>query len=137
MAKKRDRNINIDPNIIIPDKHPKNQENPNAYFDWHPSWNFSKSDFEHSKWSIKKSDIFKEIIPKLVSFEQRKWSSIISDKKHNHWIECGAFSKEAQKRLAELKMYRDELFSLHLTGTLRLFGYIENGIFFDCYLINR
>lgn len=108
----------------------KIREKPESYFDWTPSWSFSKCDFEYEKWSLKKSDIFTEIIPKLISFERRKWSDIVSDKKHNHWINYEELSKEAQSRLSEIKLYYDALFSLRLTGTLRLFGYIENGIFY-------
>lgn len=74
--------------------------------------------------------IINEIMPKLVSFEQRKWSDIISDNKHNYWINCWKLSKEAQNRLNEIKLYYDSLFSLRLTGTLILFGYIENGVFY-------
>ena len=132
MSKKQNNKIiKIDPkNEPLNEKVPKQRENPNSYFDWSPSWSFSRCDFEHEKWSLKLSNIYEEIIPKLISFEQRKWSDIISDKKRNHWIDCADFSKEAQKRLEERKIYYDELFSLRLTGTLRLFGYIENGIYY-------
>ena len=132
MSKKHNNKIiKIDPkNEPLNEKVPKQRENPNSFFDWSPSWSFSRCDFEHEKWSLKLSNIYEEIIPKLISFEQRKWSDIISDKKHNHWIDCADFSKEAQKRLKERKIYYDELFSLRLTGTLRLFGYIENGIYY-------
>lgn len=131
MSKKHNNKIiKIDSkNEPLNEKVPKQRENPNSFFDWSPSWSFSRCDFEHEKWSLKLSNIYEEIIPKLISFEQRKWSDIISDKKHNHWIDCADFSKEAQKRLEERKIYYDELFSLRLTGTLRLFGYIENGIY--------
>lgn len=74
--------------------------------------------------------MFEEIIPKLISFEGRQWSEILQDKKHNHWISCSKLIKEAQDRLDELHLQYDELFSLRLTGRLRLFGYIENGIFY-------
>lgn len=129
MSKKR--NIKIEANVSAsPERKLKIRENPDSYFDQKPSWNFSKCDLEHTKWTIRNSDIFFEIIPKLISFEQRKWGDIISDKKHNHWISYEKLSKEAQDRLIEIKLYYDALFSLRLTGTMRLFGYIENGIFY-------
>ena len=129
MSKKR--NIKIETGInSSPERQLKIRENPDSYFNWRPSWNFSKCDLEHHKWSLKKSNMFSEIIPKLISFEQRNWGDIVSDKKHNHWIECEKLSKPAQNRLIELKIYYESLFSLRLTGTLRLFGYIENGIFY-------
>lgn len=108
----------------------KISENPNSYFDSNPSWSFKKCDLENQKWSLKKSDIFTDIIPKLISFERRKWGDIISDNYHNHWISYEDLSKEAQERLNELNLYYDALFSLRLTNTLRLFGYIENGVFY-------
>lgn len=129
MSKKR--NIKIDSNINISGKRtPKNRENPDSYLSMHPSWKFSKSDLQHEKWSLLKSDFFNEIFPKLIDFERRTWSDIVSDKKHNHWIDTSKLIKEAQDRLIELKIFYDELFSLRLTGTLRIFGYIENGVYY-------
>lgn len=48
-------------------------------------------------------------------------------------IDYEKLSKEAQNRLSEIKLYYDSLFSLRLTGTLRLFGYIENSIFYTIW----
>ena len=132
MSKKHNNKIiKIDPkNEPLNEKVPKQRENPNSYFDWSPSWSFSRCDFEHEKWSLKLSNIYEEIIPKLISFEQRKWSDIISDKKHNHWIDCADFSKEAQNRITSIPQSFDALFSLRLTGTFRLFGFIEDGVYY-------
>ena len=112
MSKKHNNKIiKIDPkNEPLNEKVPKQRENPNSYFDWSPSWSFSRCDFEHEKWSLKLSNIYEEIIPKLISFEQRKWSDIISDKKHNHWIDCADFSKEAQKGLKKEKYIMTSFF---------------------------
>ncbi|MBR1592139.1 MAG: hypothetical protein IJ666_03925 [Ruminococcus sp.] len=130
MAKSKKR-VKIDENIKISVKRqPKSRENPDSYFDYYPSWSFSKCDFEHEKWSLKKSDFLNEILDKLISFERRKWSDIVNDDKHNHWIDCKDFSKEAKKRLEELNLHYDQLFSLRLTGTLRLFGYIQDGVYY-------
>ena len=80
MSKKR--NIKIETGInSSPERQLKIRENPDSYFNWRPSWNFSKCDLEHHKWSLKKSNMFSEIIPKLISFEQRNWGDIVSDKK--------------------------------------------------------
>ena len=111
-------------------KEPRIRENPESYFGWKPSWCFSKCDFQHEKWSLQKAPILEEIIPKLIMFESRTWGEIVSDKKHNHWIDVEEFSKPAQERMMELNLYYDSLFSLRLTGKLRLFGYIENGVFY-------
>lgn len=111
-------------------KKPKQANVPTAYFDWNPSWNFSRCDFDHETWSLNKSDIFKDVIPKLSNFERQKWKEIMQDKKHNHWINSSQFIKAAQDRIIEKKWYYDELFSLRLGGRMRLFGYIENGIYY-------
>ena len=101
------------------------------YYKWKPSWNFSICDFEHEAWSLKTSkDIYSEVIDKLVSFENMRWKDIIvRDKDKNHWITCDKLSKPAQKRIRDKQWEYSELFSLRLSGKLRLFGYIENGIF--------
>ncbi len=129
MSKKR--SIKIENNLDISSKRiPKNIEDPNSYYSKHPSWNFSKSDLQHEKWTLNHSDFLKEILPKLIDFERRTWNDIVLDKKHNHWIYTDKLIKEAQNRMIELKLYYDQLFSLRLTGTLRLFGYIENGSYY-------
>lgn len=110
-------------------KIPKVKQNPESYFDATPAWCFSKSD-NYEKWSILQADFFSAILPKLISFEQRTWSDIISDKKHNHWIRCEDFSKEAQERLNAIPQSTDSLFSLRLSGMLRLFGFIEDGVYY-------
>lgn len=123
--------IGIDKNALPSgERKPKYTENPDSYFSMHPSWNFSKNDLQHPKWSLNKSDFFNDILPKLINFERRTWGKIVSDKKHNHWIDAYKLIKEAQERLIELNFNYDSLFSLHLTGTLRLFGYIENGVYY-------
>lgn len=109
-------------------KEPKNVINPTGYYNQHPSWCFSKCDTD--KWAIHNIDFLKEFLPKLVSLEQRCWSDIISDKKHNHWIDCKDFSKEAQSRISQMPQSYDSLFSLRLSGKLRLFGVIENSVFY-------
>lgn len=111
-------------------KTPKTNVQVDSYYSWNPSWNFSLCDLEHEKWSIIQSKFPSDILPKLISFERRKWSDIINDKKHNHWIECSKFIKEAKERLIELNYNYDSLFSLRLTGRLRLFGIIEYGVFY-------
>lgn len=129
MSKKR--KIKIDENINFSvEREPKYGGNPDSYFSMHPSWNFSKSDLQNTKWSLYNSDFLNEVLPKLIDFERRIWSDIVSDKKHNHWIDTSDLIKEAQDRLIELKIFYDSLFSLRLTGTVRLFGYIENGIYY-------
>lgn len=113
------------------EKTPKALEDPNAYFNKTPSWNFNRCDAEHDNWSLSCcEDIYNNVITKLISFERRTWSDIINDKKHNHWIEASDLSADAQRRLSEKYPEYDRVFSLRLTGKLRLIGTIQGGIFF-------
>lgn len=72
---------------------------------------------------------------KLSSYEGMTWAEIQSASggktkgTNNHFAYISKLDKEAQKRAMELHLDVDELFSLRLTGTLRLYGILENGIF--------
>lgn len=132
MAKKNKCNRSI-PNahLVKDEKLPKNIENPDSYYRRNPTWNFSRCDTNHERWSLAQcDDIFKSIILKLIDFERRTWADIENDKKRNHWIGASDLSHEAQKRLKEKYPEFDKVFSLHLTGTLRLIGYILGGTYF-------
>lgn len=112
-------------------KTPKSVENPNAYFSKKPTWNFSRCDIDHEQWSLSCcKDIFNDIILKLIDFERRTWGEIENDKDHNHWIDATSLSKEAQDRLIQKYPEYDRVFSLRLTGKLRLIGTIQGGVFF-------
>lgn len=126
----KNKQIKFGCDISQNDKIPKVKQNPESYFSKSPSWCFSKCDIGYDKWSIYNSDVINDILPKLISLEQRKWADIISDKKHNHWIKCEDFSKEAQNRITSTPQSFDALFSLRLTGTFRLFGFIEDGVYY-------
>lgn len=112
-------------------KIPKLVENPDAYFSKKTVWNFSRCDIDHVSWSLSCcQNLFNDIILKLIDFERRTWSDIESDKKHNHWIDASDLSPDAQRRLSERYPEYDRVFSLRLTGKLRLIGTIQNGTFF-------
>ncbi|MCM1439936.1 MAG: hypothetical protein NC131_12155 [Roseburia sp.] len=103
-----------------------------GYFDKNPSWRFSKGDDKHGKWSpylVMRNDT-EAFISKLKNFESRLWSDIISDRDRNHFIEIYKLAKCAQKRCDEICLVCDELFSLRLSGRERLFGVIEDGVFY-------
>jgi len=112
-------------------KQPTTNVNPNSYLDKMPTWRFMKIDAEHEKWSIKKCcDFNSDVLDKLVDFEQQTWGDItIHAKKKNHHIDVNHLVREAQKRLEALKIYEDQLFSLRLDGTTRLFGILQDGVF--------
>lgn len=117
-------------------KTPKSLEDPEGYLKKHPVWAFQHCDLEHERWSLLNCNTFYEdIMDKLSSYERMTWAEIQSasggKKKgtNNHFAYISKLDKEAQKRAMELHLDVDELFSLRLTGTLRLYGILENGIF--------
>ncbi|WP_339000479.1 hypothetical protein VNN37_02220 [Lactococcus garvieae] len=94
-----------------------------------PKWRFKKRDCEHETWGL---DITEELLRKLMNFETMTWSQILlKAKKQNHQIKTYTLSKEAQKRLTILKLDDyDEICSLRLDGTHRLYGILdEDGVF--------
>jgi hypothetical protein len=71
-----------------------------------------------------------EIRAKLGNFESMTWNDIVvRAKKRNHTISVARICKEAQLQLASLNLYDlDEVVSLHLTGTERVWGYREGAV---------
>lgn len=68
---------------------------------------------------------------KLSSFESMTWFDILIDsKKFHHIVATEKLSKEAQKRLIEIELDdQDELVSLRLGGTERVWGLREKNAF--------
>lgn len=119
-------------------KTPQTINDANSYLSKVPTWRFNRLDISHPKWSLKNCCNFNDdVLERLVAFERQTWKDItITAKKENHHINISKFIKEAQNRLEELKIDEDELFSLRLSGTERLFGILSDGIFqiiwYDC-----
>lgn len=119
-------------------KATRKQEDRNSYLQKNPTWKFQRADKKHERWSMKNCpDFCADILDKLVDYEGQTWSEITIDaKKQNHHISVSYIIKEAQKRLGELKIIEDELFSLRLNGTCRLYGILTDGVFhiiwYDC-----
>ena len=45
------------------------------------------------------------------------------------WYDIAILCKDAQRRIEELHLDIDQVFSLRLTETLRIYGILENGVF--------
>lgn len=107
----------------------KNCENPNEYYNKNPAWNFHTCDKE--QWSLSQErigdNIWKEIIPHLMAFETNTWQTILGDK--THAIDISGLNKDAQQRLIKLKIEAESLVSLRLTGTHRIYGYMNNAVY--------
>lgn len=82
---------------------------------------------------IKHQFFLTKLFPKLKEFEKLTWDEIEQQqygkegKKKNHPIAKISLTKEAQKRLKELKQDDvDEVYSLRLEGDMRIFGIRED-----------
>jgi len=89
----------------------------------------SEKEFQIILQNIKINIFFSEIYPKLRHFEENTWLKIEKEqygrkgKTKHHSVNISDIDPKAQKRLKELKMDDiDELFSLRLTGKIRIWG---------------
>jgi hypothetical protein len=107
------------------------KESPGSTDHQTPAWQFHRCDEDHSLWgwSKLKENEHLEIIKLLYGFEKMPWNQIKqaaggrSSGTNHHPLPIDGFTKEAQKRLEQLKLDdNDELFSLRLNNTLRLYG---------------
>lgn len=80
--------------------------------------------------SLSENIFWTEVMPKLVHFENQDWNTLVREvygpnkKTKHHNIQISKIIPEAQKRLKELKYDDiDELFSVRLTGKIRLWGF--------------
>lgn len=111
----------------------KQTENPEGYYNLHPSWNFSTCAIDGS-WAFTKESVgeflWDEILPRLKAWESQTWNEIlVGAKKHNHSIDVNALNPCARTRLTENFIEWDSIISLRLTGTHRLYGYITRSVF--------
>ena len=118
-------------------EHPHNRkpvrsEKPNSFYSQNPSWNFSMADpdcWSFTKDHIKDS-IWTDIIPTMQKLETQTWDEIfIHTKKSNHSIAKSNLNKRAIKRIDELQLEADTIYSLRVNSTKRLYGLIDEGVF--------
>lgn len=139
MSKNKKPNITFNPNSGQPrlgressgSQQIRAKENPGTTDHQTPAWQFHRCDEEHSLWGWSKLKDCEhlEIIKSLHAFEKMPWNQIKqaaggrSSGTNSHSLPVDGFIKEAQKRLEQLKLDdNDELFSLRLNNTLRLYG---------------
>ena len=81
-------------------------------------------------WQNIDGEKLKEIQTKLSNYESRTWLEILVDsKKQNHTVPINELSKLARERLTEMKLDDlDELTSLRLSGTERIWGKVNQGV---------
>lgn len=104
--------------------------NPDS-FQGHPiRWSFSLLDMKGPfGWSTCSIQLLEEVLkPRLSSFETMTWAEIEGGQ--NHAIQRSQLSKEAEKRLVEIKRDDiDEVFSLRIDGKKRVIGVRDKDIF--------
>ncbi len=76
---------------------------------------------------VESKTLLLEIVNKLAQYESMTWAKIEGDR--NHFIKIDKIIKPAQLRLQQLRLHDvDQLFSLHLSGTQRVWGIRDNAI---------
>ena len=111
------------------------QYEPDDYLSSHVSWRFSRMD-RGGDWGynqINKNNAWKDVFQKLRDFDSMTWDALLKDRRGksrgnaNHWIPKEKLSKKARDRLNDVKRFDiEEVFSLRLTGKIRIFG-VRNG----------
>ena len=80
---------------------------------------------------IMRNVFFEKIYPKLKDFELNTWDEIRQQthkskgkmKSNNHLVQVGSLCEKARRRLVDLRLDdNDELYSLRLEGTVRIYG---------------
>lgn len=147
MAKCKKNNMK-EPKIYVDvnsKKEAKSSINANSFYDKKPTWRFSKVDKFHSKWKVNEGEFDSILFEKLRSFENMKWKDILTDKSgrygtKNHFISPEYIHKDAQDRLASLQLEelaQDSLCSIALSGKIRLWGLLLDGVFNIIWLDNE
>jgi len=108
-------------------------ENPDSIMEDSPSWAFAACDMDGTWGFCKKrleQEFWTKIFPKLRELETMTWGDIlIKAKKQNHSIELGDLNKTARDRLVELRIEAESLFSLRLSGNIRLYGFMVGAVY--------
>lgn len=119
------------------EKRSKGAESSRGYLHKYPSWAFSLCDEEHPRWALCRiPSLYHEVVSKLRSFEGMTWAEIQSasgGRSHgtnSHFEPVSELSKEARDRADAIHLQEEYLFSLWLDGRTRLFGIIEDGVFY-------
>jgi len=88
-------------------------------------WSFEILDYDgyHGWENISFGEHKEQIFEKLAHLETMSWAEIKNAKKQHHSVATKHLSKHAQQRLIQLEQDDiDELFSLRLSGTERVYG---------------
>jgi hypothetical protein len=151
-----DKRVPVSTENVGSTKAPKITERVEGSFNKYPSWRFSRADIGHHKWSVMdqhedivvdphdpggtsvlhqfSKSIDHKLLDHLKSRENMQWKALMTQaggKKsgtNSHSIPIHNLIKEAKDRITELGIDADELTSVRLTGTERVFGILEEGV---------
>ena len=128
---------NRKPNMKLQGKRSFEKENPDSYFQKNPVWSFKWIDKDHPRWSLKvQNNLYENVILKLKDYEGLTWAEINKASggrtygTNSHYEDVEDLCKDARDRINELMIFEDRVFSLRLDGETRLYGIIENGVFY-------
>ena len=120
-------------------KHPREEKNAQSYYGFNVSFSFRKYD-AGAPWATAADGkpAVDGIFKMLRGVESAAWGDIRQASggrslgTNSHPISIKELSKDAQDRADEIALSEDVLFSMRLTGTVRLWGVIEpsDGRFF-------
>ena len=132
MVAYRNRNKIVKQSETPSGKAVRSDRNPLSFRAEHPAWNFASCDASLWPFSLVAvgNSFWTEILPFLQSLETMTWQEILSysNNKH-HMINLDALSKTARNRLDELHIEAEAVMSLRVTGSHRLYGFLEGAVF--------
>ncbi len=119
-------------------KQPKHSYEPTSWKGFNLSWQFNLLDMDTpwcKKYFKSQSDFYTDLLPILKQFECINWFDLdkhthgYKGKSKHHNVDINDICQQAQKRLSELKLdeYSDQLFSLRINATFRIWGIRESG----------
>ena len=82
------------------------------------------------------NNLYENVILKLKDYEGLTWAEINKASgggtygTNSHYEDVEDLCKDARDRINELMIFEDRVFSLRLDGETRLYGIIENGVFY-------
>lgn len=117
--------------IVTSAREPRKTSDPISYYDINPSWRISRIELvDPYGWHTLDINLIASIKIKLSCFETMTWREILMDaKKQNHFVSISDLSSQAQAHLKNTGQDDiDQLVSLRLTGTQRVWGIWEKGV---------
>jgi hypothetical protein len=117
------------------------ENDPQSYYGSNPIFSFVKYD-ANAPWAVSSNEkpVTDSVFNNLRGKESMTWNGIMQESggrghgTNNHYVSIENLSKDARRRIADIGLNEDELFSIRLQGDVRLWGVIEpedgNGKFY-------